>query len=513
MALERPIASFEGRDPPQAGTKLVTQRYSAGSRKKCELLHIYKDFHRAGEDGESGIRVTIRHITEGSTNGACRSVRLLYCIGRRGRPRHLRIPHESFRSRSIIGLTRIPPRPAGAPRPQAVRSEMFIEFLRGASVADEKHVWQLRQGSDAWNTWRRADKEIFVADLRDADLSGANLSGADLRGASLGGADLRLADLGGADLSRADLGGANLRDAILGGANLSGADLRGANLSDVILRDANLSVSDLRSVNLHGASLSDANLSLASIVRRADLSGANLSGAALPSAILRHANLSRAILSGVGLNETIFANVDLTDVIGLETCKHYGPSSIDFRTLEKFNPLPLAFLRGVGLPDDLIDYLRSRLRQAIHQYYSCFISYSAKDEDFADRIHADLQNSGVRCWFAPHDMPIGSKIRDEIDVAIRLRDKVLLILSENSIASDWVENEVDAAYEEERKRKQPVLFPIRLDTAVKETEKAWAANLRRARNIGDFEHWKDHDSYQRSLERVLRDLSTAPKVT
>jgi len=89
-------------------------------------------------------------------------------------------------------------------------------------------------------------------------------------------------------------------------------------------------------------------------------------------------------------------------------------------------PLPLAFLRGVGLPDTLIDYLPSLLNQPI-QFYSCFISYSAKDQEFAERLHADLQNKGVRCWFAPHDMPIGAKIIDALDEAIRLRDKVLLI--------------------------------------------------------------------------------------
>jgi len=35
-----------------------------------------------------------------------------------------------------------------------------------------------------------------------------------------------------------------------------------------------------------------------------------------------------------------------------------------------------------------------------------FISYSSKDQAFAERLHADLQNKGVRCWFAPHDLPI-----------------------------------------------------------------------------------------------------------
>ena len=165
----------------------------------------------------------------------------------------------------------------------------------------------------------------------------------------------------------------------------------------------------------------------------------------------------------------------------------------------------MQFLRGVGLPDRLIDYLPSLLDQAI-QHYSCFISYSTKDQDFAERLHADLQNKGVRCWFAPHDLRIGDKILDEIDAAIRLRDKVLLILSEHSIKSDWVEDEVTEGFEEERKRGQIVLFPVRLDQTVMKTNEAWAAKLR-ARNIGDFGRWKDHDAYKRSFERVLRDLT------
>jgi len=49
-------------------------------------------------------------------------------------------------------------------------------------------------------------------------------------------------------------------------------------------------------------------------------------------------------------------------------------------------------------------------------------------------------------------------------------------------------------------------LPIRLDDAVRETDQAWASNLRRTRHIGDFHAWKDHDSYQKSFERLLRDL-------
>jgi uncharacterized protein YjbI with pentapeptide repeats len=271
------------------------------------------------------------------------------------------------------------------------------------------------------------------------------------------------------DLKGADLRDAHLRTAILDGANLSGANLGGADLS------------------------------------YADLLGANLSDAELGLANLLDAKLRGVDLSGATLWETFFTNVDLSNVIGLDTCTHLGPSSIDHRTLEKSPNLPLAFLRGVGLPDRLIDYLPSLLNQPI-QFYSCFISYSVKDEDVAERLHADLQNKGVRCWFAPHDLPIGAKILDGLDEAIRLRDKVLLILSKHSIESNWVEDEVTTAFEEERKRGQLMLFPIRLDDTVMTAHEAWAAKLR-ARNIGDFRHWKDHE--KKSLERVLRDLSVS----
>jgi hypothetical protein len=168
--------------------------------------------------------------------------------------------------------------------------------------------------------------------------------------------------------------------------------------------------------------------------------------------------------------------------------------------------LPLAFLRGVSLPDNFINYLPSLLNQPI-QMYSCFISYSSKDQDFAERLHADLQNKGVRCWFAPHDLPIGAKIWDAIDEAIKLRDKLLLILSNHAISSDWVEDEVSKAFAEERDRKRLMLFPVRLDDAVMETPEPWARKLRDQRNIGDFRKWKDHDAYQASLNRLLRDLT------
>jgi uncharacterized protein YjbI with pentapeptide repeats len=385
-------------------------------------------------------------------------------------------------------------------------------------VADEEHVKILKQGVEVWNAWRhdqwRHGHKGLRPDLISANLSGANLIRADLRGADLSDANLSGANLGGAhlagaDLIRADLKDANLIGAVLHGANLIGVFLYGANLIRADLRGTNLIRAHLIHANLNGAVLHGANL-IGVFLYGANLIRADLRGTNLIRAHLIHANLNGAVLRGVnltqaGLGETFFLNVDLSSAIGLETCIHSGPSVIDHRTLKKSGPLPLAFLRGIGLPDMLIDYLPSLLNQAI-QHYSCFISYSFKDQEFAERLHADLQNKGVRCWFAPHDLRIGKKILDAVDAAIRLRDRVLLILSEHSINSDWVEDEVTAGFEEERKRGKEVLFPIRLDDAVMEAKEAWAAKLR-ARLIGDFRQWKDHDAYQQSFQRMLRDLT------
>jgi hypothetical protein len=39
-----------------------------------------------------------------------------------------------------------------------------------------------------------------------------------------------------------------------------------------------------------------------------------------------------------------------------------------------------------------------------------------------------------------------------------------------------------------------------------ETDRAWAADIRRTCHIGDFTRWKDHAAYQKAFDRLLRDL-------
>ena len=226
------------------------------------------------------------------------------------------------------------------------------------------------------------------------------------------------------------------------------------------------------------------------------------------------ANLTMATHWGEGIfvssRQDCLQRYQLNRCAGLETCHHVGPSTLDHRTLFKSGPLPLPFLRGRGLPDGLIDYLPSLLNEPL-QFYSCFISYASKDHAFAERLHADLQNKGVRCWFAPEDMKIGDRLRSRIDETILVYDKLLLVLSKTSVTSQWVEQEVETALARERQQGTTILFPVRIDNAIMALETGWPALIRHTRNIGDFRRWKTHDVYQKAFDRLLRDLKAAER--
>lgn len=163
------------------------------------------------------------------------------------------------------------------------------------------------------------------------------------------------------------------------------------------------------------------------------------------------------------------------------------------------------------------NYAVSRLHEPEeeYQFYSCFISYSHKDEEFARRLHSRLQDAGLRVWYAPKEMKGGRKLHQQIEDGIRAYDKLLLVLSEQSLASEWVATEIRKARKAERNEGRQKLFPIRLmpfDPHVKEWEcfdadsgKDLGVELREY-FIPDFEHWQDHDAFEEGVARLLKDL-------
>jgi hypothetical protein len=110
----------------------------------------------------------------------------------------------------------------------------------------------------------------------------------------------------------------------------------------------------------------------------------------------------------------------------------------------------------------------------------------------------------------------GKKIHEQIDEAIRGYDRLLLILSHESMTSAWVANEIAQARKKEATQKRRVLFPISI---VPYTEiQSWelfdaergkdSAREIREYFIPDFSTWEERNEYSKSFAALLKALES-----
>ncbi len=366
-------------------------------------------------------------------------------------------------------------------------------------MANEEQLAILKQGIEAWINWCRENEPVEFTPHNANFLEGprreAKRYDVDLEHADLVRADLYQADLRYVDLKYANLVGANLY-----AADLYDADLAGANLMDADLVKASLNEADLSGVNLV----------------RAQLGFANFEGA-----ILRGTDFSESLLGS-----TIFIRVDLSEAIGLKDVRHALPSMIDRSALQQSKgKISEAFLRGCGLSDweiesaklynpDLTNDEIAKIQYRIYelratqalQISPLFISYSHADKPFVDKMDAALTKKGVRFWRDIHDATTG-RLETQIDRAIRQNPTVLLVLSKNSIKSDWVEHEVRTARELEKELGRDALCPIALDDSWKSSP--WPKRVMEQvmeYNILDFSKWEDDSVFEEQFGKLLNGL-------
>lgn len=357
-------------------------------------------------------------------------------------------------------------------------------------MANEEHFAIFKQGIAAWNIWRREYPEI------QPDLSYKPLHGMHPR------------DISWANLSSTNLCGCNLRY-----ADCIETNLNGANLSEAWLFDCDLSHATMRDANLIGADLTLATLF------EADLSGANLSGAILDETSFKKAILHRTIFTSATMKSkpdfteasvawTIFTNVNLGGVKGLETVSHLGPSSIGIDTIYRSQgKIPEIFLRNAGMPAPFLELMRSLTLPA--EYTTCVISYAEADEAFAQQFYADLLHNGVRCWLSCKKRKLNDNQEHSVDTSLYLYDTLLLVLSQHSVKSDWIEHEIrSTGMKEQYEEKPTALFLITLDQSSSEATSSFKNHLRRdQKEIQDFTQWESDTEYQKALMRLLVDLS------
>jgi len=251
-------------------------------------------------------------------------------------------------------------------------------------------------------------------------------------------------------------------------------------------------------------------------MRDARLDDSIIVQATLVDTDLTGASMIGATLTGATIGRTVFGSQDLSRTDGLDTIRHVFPSIIDIDTFYRSGSgLSRKFLLRAGVRSTAVDYLDSLIAaETPIQFYSCFISYSTANEGFAERLYSDLESHGVRCWFAPRDMKSGRKLYDQIKAGIQMQDRLLVILSEESVNSSWVRTELVTAREREVHEKRSVLFPIsimpferlrRWECFDSDTGQDLARTVREY-FIPDFSDWANTARYGRELQRLVHSL-------
>ena len=91
---------------------------------------------------------------------------------------------------------------------------------------------------------------------------------------------------------------------------------------------------------------------------------------------------------------------------------------------------------------------------------SIFLSHNHEDKFFVRKLARDLDNHNVKCWLDEAEIKIGGSLIEKIREGIDQVDYVAVILSPNSIASPWVQREVDVAMNQEINGRRVQVLPL-----------------------------------------------------
>lgn len=154
-----------------------------------------------------------------------------------------------------------------------------------------------------------------------------------------------------------------------------------------------------------------------------------------------------------------------------------------------------------------------------NSFSSCFVSHSTNDEEFVLRLCGRLRNAGIKVWYAPEDLNPGEKLAKQVKKAIRKFDRLLIVLSKESIRSQWVTTEINMALAREKLEGKRVLFPVSLVPIEKlrnwenidvDTGMDIAKEIR-SYYIPDFSDWESERKFAQQAEKVIFALQSTSR--
>lgn len=94
-----------------------------------------------------------------------------------------------------------------------------------------------------------------------------------------------------------------------------------------------------------------------------------------------------------------------------------------------------------------------------------FISHSSIDKPFVRKLATSLLAEGIPVWLDAWELNLGDSLLDKIYSGIDDSSALLLAMSKNSIASGWVNRELNAALTKEAQAGRVFVIPLRLDNS------------------------------------------------
>src|SRR5215472_15482610 len=128
--------------------------------------------------------------------------------------------------------------------------------------------------------------------------------------------------------------------------------------------------------------------------------------------------------------------------------------------------------------------------------YDVFISYSAKDGEFAARLAEDLAATGIRVWLDQWQIQVGDSIAGAINDGMRTSRFVIVVMSPDYFTTAWTVHEWRAGLAMELNSGTTRLIPLLYrdcDIPPILRTKVWV----------DF---RDQSQYPATLSRLVRDL-------
>jgi len=130
---------------------------------------------------------------------------------------------------------------------------------------------------------------------------------------------------------------------------------------------------------------------------------------------------------------------------------------------------------------------------------SVFLSHTKADKPFARQLGDDLRKAGARIWIDEAEIRVGDSLIAKIREGIDHMDYFAVILSPESVTSEWVKHEVDVAMNQEVESRRVKVLPLLYRSCE-------LPGFLKGKLYADFS-----SDYTRGLEQVLRRLELHQK--